>query len=159
MDFSDAYFDGILIKYHITWYTLTCTVHYYVFTYTVCIFKSKELIGKDFLHIKLEYLHQVDKQKSCEGRSVKPHPPHPTPPRGGWGVSQPIRLGTDVYSWYFQNTSPFIYSIFLKPYPFIYFHWKSWPNHIFHHNIVTCLYIVAACANSVHCCCYISNHN
>jgi hypothetical protein len=25
-------------------------------------------------------------------------------------------------------------------YPFIYFRWKSWPNHIFHNNIVTCFY-------------------
>ena len=42
------------------------------------------LIGKDFHHIMLEYmyLHQVDKQKSCQGRSVKLPPPSHTQAHG-----------------------------------------------------------------------------
>ena len=39
---------------------------------------------------------------------------------------------------------PFINSIFLKPYPFIYFVCKLWPNHIFYTKLLTCSCIVGA---------------
>jgi hypothetical protein len=70
----------------------------------------------------------------------------------GGGGSQPIRTA-EIF-----KTPPFIYSIFLKTISIhihMYFRWKSWPNHIFYNNIVSCLYTVATCANSAHYCCNI----
>jgi hypothetical protein len=46
-----------------------------------------------------------------------------------------------TYGWDFQNTPHSYSQYFWKPYPFIYFRWKSWLNHIFHNNIVTCFFI------------------
>jgi hypothetical protein len=73
----------------------------------------------------------------------------------GEGVSLPILLVTDVQLRFSKHPHSYI-QCFWKPYPFIYSRWKSWPNNIFHNNIVNFLYIVAACANSAHCCCNIT---
>jgi hypothetical protein len=53
-------------------------------------------------------------------------------------------LGTDIRLRFSKHPLSYI-QYFWKPYTF-YFRWKSWPNLIFHNNIVTCLYIVDACA-------------
>jgi hypothetical protein len=40
-------------------------------------------------------------------------------------------LGTDV-----ENTPHSYIQYFWKPYPFIYFRWKSWPNHIYYNSVI-----------------------
>jgi hypothetical protein len=59
----------------------------------------------------------------------------------------PILLGTDVRPSFLKHTHPYI-QYFWKPYLFIYFRRKSWPNHLFLNNIATCLYI-----QCTHCSC------
>jgi hypothetical protein len=55
-----------------------------------------------------------------------------TPPRGDSSFTFGYRRTVEIF-----KTPPIhIFNIFD-----IYFRWKSWPNHIFHNNIVTCLYI------------------
>ena len=48
----------------------------------------------------------------------------------------PILLGTDVGLGFSKHPHSYI-QYFWKQYPFIYFRWKSWPNHIFHNSVIS----------------------
>jgi hypothetical protein len=49
--------------------------------------------------------------------------------------AKPILLSTDVRLRFSKHLHSYI-QYFWKPYPFIYFCWKSWPNHIFHNSVI-----------------------
>jgi hypothetical protein len=51
------------------------------------------------------------------------------------GGALPILLGTDVRLRFSKYPHLYI-QYFWKPYPFRYFIWKSWPNHIYNNSVI-----------------------